>query len=84
MKSLYLKCQCSGELLYIEHDDEIDCYVMSIWLRGYKHTHPWSYRLRCIWHIIIHGVPYGDAVILSKEDVTRLVAYLDTQRTHTV
>jgi hypothetical protein len=52
---------------------------VSFWQRGYAEQSSWNYRLRCIWHILKTGRPYGDEVILEKKDLLELKEYVDEQ-----
>ena len=54
-------------------------WYISFWQRGYITETPWKYRLKCIWHILKNGTPYGDEVILEKKDMLELKEYLEEQ-----
>jgi len=76
---LHITCECHTHELHFEKDFEDDMWYVSFWQRGYATETSWKYRLRCIWHILIHGRPYGDEVILNKQDLEQLQSYIKTQ-----
>ena len=76
---LHITCDCHTHELHFERDDELGVWYVSFWQRGYASDTPWKYRLKCIWHILKYGRPYGDEVILSKNSVIKLKKYLDKQ-----
>ena len=78
-----LPCSCRCHELRIEKDSEIDYWYVSIWLRGYQ-PNSLSYRLKCIWHIIRYGRPYGDEVVLELKSLVELQHYVGNQINHSV
>ena len=78
-KELHLTCSCHTHELHVEKDHEDAMWYISFWQRGYISETSWKYRLRCIWHILINGRPYGDEVILERKDLIELKQYVDEQ-----
>jgi len=76
---LHLTCSCHSHQLHIIKDDDIDVWYVSFWIRGYVTETSWRYRLKCIWHILKTGRPYGDEVILEKKDIIELKEYIEEQ-----
>lgn len=76
---LHLTCSCHTHELHFEKDSEDDMWYISFWQRGYISETSWRYRLKCIWHILKNGRPYGDEVILDKKDLVELKEYIDEQ-----
>ena len=76
---LHITCSCHTHELHFEKDDELSVWFVSFWQRGYTNESSWSYRFRCIWHILKTGRPYGDEVILEKKDLIELKEYLEEQ-----
>lgn len=76
---LHLMCACYSHELHIQKDHELNMWYISFWQQGYVSKTPWKYRLKSIWHIIKHGTPYGDEVILNKEDMKQLRSYIEKQ-----
>ena len=76
---LHLICSCHTHELHFEKDHEEAMWYISFWQRGYVEQSSWAYRLKCIWHILKNGRPYGDEVILEKKDLLELKEYIDDQ-----
>ena len=76
---LHLTCSCHSHQLHIIKDDDIDVWYVSFWIRGYTTETSLRYRLKCIWHILKTGRPYGDEVILEKKDIIELKEYIEEQ-----
>jgi hypothetical protein len=76
---LHITCGCHAHELHFEKDHEYDMWYISFWQRGYATDSSWRYRLKCIWHILKNGRPYGDEVILDKKDLEELKQYVDEQ-----
>ncbi len=73
----YFECECGSEIIAISawedtdwEEGEIIMSLYSIGAGGHRPT--WRYRIKYIWHIIRRGHPYSDAVVLSREEATRL------------
>lgn len=64
-------CACFAECLHLTTYDDGEV-GLSIWSHGVGHRPPWLKRLRHIWHIVRHGDPYDDGVVLDAEDAQRL------------
>lgn len=75
----HLTCECHTHELHFEKDPELEVWYISFWQRGYSSDNSWKYRLKCIWHILKYGRPYGDEVILNKEDMMKLNLYTRNQ-----
>lgn len=78
---LHVTCGCHTHELHFEKDHEDPMWYVSFWLRGHLSENSWRFRLRQIWHILRKGTPYGDEVILERDDLVELQRYLDTQLT---
>ena len=75
-KEKILKCSCSSEMIRFAYDDEMETFDVSIWSFQNSHRPYWKDKLRWIWRILTVGSPYGDQVLLEKEQVAELVDYL--------
>lgn len=82
-KKLHIDCACGTHALHIEHDpldgELARTWYFSYWLRGYGEGSSWSYRWRQIWHILKTGTPYGDEVILQRQEMKELLEYIQEQ-----
>jgi hypothetical protein len=76
---LHITCACHSHELHFDKDTEMDMWYVSFWQRGYVEETSWRYRLKCIWHILVHGRPYGDEVVLDKKDIKELQEYINEQ-----
>jgi hypothetical protein len=76
---LHITCGCHTHELHFERDHEEVMWYVSFWQRGYVEETSWKYRLKCIWHILKTGRPYGDEVILERKDLVELKEYLEEQ-----
>jgi hypothetical protein len=76
---LHLTCSCHTHELHFEKDFEDEMWYVSFWQRGYVSETSWRYRIKCIWHILKTGRPYGDEVVLEKKDLIELKEYIDEQ-----
>jgi hypothetical protein len=76
---LHLTCSCHSHELHFEKDSEYNQWFISFWQRGYITDTSWKYRLKCIWHILRTGRPYGDEVILEVADMVELKEYIKHQ-----
>lgn len=77
-KKFYMECDCLGEGIIVEKEDESGVYDISFFNKGFqsKDKMPWSYRFRLIWKIIRTGVPYADMITVNKQKAKRLGEFL--------
>lgn len=72
----FITCQCGTEGLMFrvfDEDSEYPLYCISFWTEGFHHrSQPLRSRLRAIRHIIRHGEPYDDMILLDKPGLIRL------------
>lgn len=81
---LHLECDCHCHELHAERwvefpDVAQDQWFFSFWVRGYTSCSTLKYKLKCIWHIIRTGQPYGDEVCLSRDQMLKLKYWVDSQ-----
>lgn len=80
----FISCDCHGDGLLLGHMDDSDDFVyVALWSRNPGPT-GWGHRLHHIWHILRHGDPYGDEVVLSRGSVERLRKFCDCALEHGV
>ena len=81
-KIKYYDCGCGCGILRVEanifppgepFDNE---YFVSIY-QGSKNRFRIIDRLRICWNTLIHGQPYGDQIVLDKEDAKDLSKFID-------
>jgi hypothetical protein len=72
----YLTCGCRKEVMrieYIKDDDLKEFSTDMVQIAIYRQRQSdWGYRLQLIWHILVHGEPYGDDIILGDNEVFKL------------
>lgn len=71
----YAKCSCGSEVLSVEYDSEWEEFSVCIYELPYKVD--WKQKFRYIWRIIRTGVPYGDQLIPSKEEMKKIQSLLN-------
>jgi hypothetical protein len=72
----FFKCNCSAHAIQVlKFSNEEETYV-SIWAAA-NHGKPgvWDRLAQC-WKILRDGTPYGDEVVLSKQESFELSVYL--------
>jgi hypothetical protein len=75
MNGFYIPCDCSDEVLGIEYDEESKCFYLGIY--EFKRKYSIRDKLRGIWRILRTGEPYGDQMVISKENMESIKSYLD-------
>uniref|UniRef100_A0A6M3KD67 Uncharacterized protein n=1 Tax=viral metagenome TaxID=1070528 RepID=A0A6M3KD67_9ZZZZ len=79
MKAEWFDCVCYADSLRVDKNAGSDTVDFSIYSQPLV-QYPLRFRLRYIWRIIVHGEPYGDQLILSREDADRLAYYLLSEK----
>ncbi len=81
-KEIHLECECHSHALHIERDPCFDkgdpLWFGSFWERGY-YQRKWTWRWRQAWNTLWSGRPYGDEVVLKKEQLEELSQYIQKQ-----
>lgn len=74
----FITCSCESEAILLEkYKGENEVYL-SLFGRGLNiKRYNIKDRLRHIWQIIVHGFPYTDEIVLSKDKVNELVKALN-------
>lgn len=78
---LHITCECHTHELHVERDSDagVDNWYVSFWQRGYHTTTDWKWRLRYVWQILKTGRPYGDEVVLSRDQMQELFNYINKE-----
>lgn len=77
---LHLECSCGGHALHIEkYDKNMAMWYLAFWQQGYHSMPSWRYQLKCIWHIIKYGHPYGDEIMLNEKELIELQKFTTEQ-----
>lgn len=73
----YIPCDCHHEVLNLEHEKGEEEVYFSIYYYSAFRV-PWNIRLRSIWRTLRIGYPYGDQLVLSKENTKELINTLQS------
>jgi len=83
-ESLYIKCDCHGEVLEIQAYDYSDThpndtgFYMSMWrMSSDSHKMSWRERFRWCWQILRTGDPWNDYIMLTKENAKKVSQYIE-------
>lgn len=79
MNEKFIKCSCTSEYVRLFYDEEMQTVDLSVWSFQNSHGPTWADKLRWIWRIVTKGSPYGDQVILEKEQVKEIIDYLQNK-----
>lgn len=71
-----LVCDCRSEIFRVEYDPDIDMADIAIYTYGYKMS-LWQ-KLRYIYSVIVKGKPFGDQVMLNKQQIKALANFLNS------
>lgn len=77
-KTIFVPCDCRGEILMIEYDHEIQMADLAIYEHKAvlkKKMSLWQ-RLRYCWQILVYQKPYGDQMMLNNKQLLELKSFL--------
>lgn len=79
-KTTFILCDCRSEILFIEYDDQIRLADFAIYENFTSHLNKMSFwqKIRYIWQIIWNHKPYGDQIVLNKDQLKQLKTFLDS------
>ena len=80
--SLFIKCDCSCELLEVQrydYDDELaKGFNFTFWKRGrINRPMDWKERFRWCWRILRTGDPWADSIIATDENAKKVSDYIN-------
>lgn len=77
-KTATIKCSCYSEILELAYDAELDLIDLAIFERGSYENHKMSFKnkLRYCLQILFKGKPFGDQMVLQKEQIWELREFL--------
>ena len=77
-KTIFILCDCRGEILVLDHDSEYELTELSIYenMSSYGHKMSFWQKLRYIYQILIHNRPYSDQIILNSSQINHLKDFL--------
>jgi hypothetical protein len=74
---IFLKCDCSSEVLYIEKDEEYKEFYLAIY-RNYDLKEDFFRRLKNAIYYLLTGKRYSDQIVLTENKIKELKNYLET------
>ena len=76
-RTIFIKCECAGEGMSVEHDPKDDLYYFSYWSYGIgSEKLSWRQKIRYCWQVLIKGKPFNDELIFKQNQVNELVDFL--------
>jgi hypothetical protein len=76
-RSIFIKCECHGEGMGVDHYPEDGNYYFSYWRYGLSNSAlPWKERLRHCWHVLTKGKAFNDEIILNQKGADELIDFL--------
>lgn len=79
-KTLFIPCDCSSEILWIEYDHEIKMADLAIYEHKTifnKKMSLWQ-RLRYCWQVLVHKKPYADQMMLNNKQLIDLKNFINS------
>lgn len=73
--TVYSSCHCGSEVLRIEYEPDWEAFDVAIY--RIPHKTGWKQKFRYIWWILKTGEPYGDQLLISKEDMKNVQILLN-------
>lgn len=79
-RAAFIRCDCESEILVVRYDGEFDALDLCIYetQTSIKHNMSWYQKLRYIYQLLRNGQPYTDQLILKREQIEELKAFLQT------
>jgi hypothetical protein len=76
-RSIFIRCNCHTELLILDYDGECDMVELSIYeLVKVSKTSLWQ-KFRHIYRVLRYGQPYTDQIILGRDQINELKAFIN-------
>jgi hypothetical protein len=77
-RTVFIRCGCESEILVLDYDPEISMLDLSIYeiLKSYEHGMSFWQKVRYIYQIMRYGRPYSDQIVLDKNQIKELKAFL--------
>lgn len=72
----FLLCECQGEILRINFDEELKCFYFSFYRHG-QPQHSFLDRLKLFWRVLKTGDPYHDQMILDKKNAAKVRDFIN-------
>lgn len=79
-KTLFVPCDCLGEILTIEYDHELKVADLSIYYAGSSYRSRMSLwqRIKYCWRILVLKKLYADQIVLNNKQLLELKIFLSS------
>jgi hypothetical protein len=77
-RTLFIRCDCHSEVLVIDYDDTFKMIELSVFSSLVSFKMSFWQKIRYIYQIIKHGKPYTDQIILHKNQIDELKAFINS------
>lgn len=75
--SIFIPCDCTGEILKIEYDHDSGLADLCIYTSGaYANKMSLWQKLRYIWQVLVYSKPFGDQMVLRAKQLKELKRFL--------
>ena len=77
-RTLFIRCDCHSEVLVIDYDGVFKMIELSIFSSLLTFKMSFWQKIRYIYQILKNGRPYTDQIILHKNQIDELKAFLNS------
>lgn len=79
-RTAFIRCGCDSEILVVRYDNELDMIDLCIYetRTSLKYNTSWWQRIRYIYQMLRYGQPYTDQMILHRNQIEELKAFLNS------
>lgn len=79
-KTIFIPCDCTQEILYIEYDHELKLADLAIFssINSVLSNMSWCQKIKYIWKVLVNHTPYTDQIILNKKQLKELKDFLSS------
>lgn len=77
-RTLFLRCDCYSEVLVVDYDKDFSTLELSIFGLHASHKMSFLQKMRYLYQIIFHSEPFTDQIILQKQQILELKAFLNS------
>ena len=77
-RTLFIRCDCHSEVLVIDYDHSFKMIELSVFSSLISSKMSLWQKIRYIYQILKYGKPYTDQIILHKNQIDELKAFLNS------
>lgn len=75
-EEIFLPCECHSEVMLFSYSKEDESFDISIYEHMNTRYSLW-FKIKMCWRILRYGTPYGDQLIVTKDNMKKLLRYLE-------